>query len=758
MKSATYHWFLWITNCATPILISLTLSIPFIAFGALGALRSTSNDPRQWLPKGFAETDAYDWFQGHFETDEAAVVSWTGCTLSEPRVEQLATALELTPFYDRVMTGPRVLRQLTNDSLAVPIRVALQRLQGVLIGEDRRTTCLLLITSEYAKANRSAAVATIYDLAKTTCQLEASELHLAGPTVDAAAIDLESRRLLTQLAAISALVSFCVGAFRLRSVRMASIVFVGAIYTTGLALATLYFAGGEMNLLMTMLPPLVYVLSISAAVHLVNYYREAVDQYPIVEAPARAAARGWLPCLLAALTTSIGLCSLAISQIGPIRMFGIYSAVGVMLSVFVLFVYLPSAFRLLSPHVRPKDARSEQRSELAISRIVLGLQKRHAVILTVCLAVLLAGSVGLLQIKSTVRLQARFLRSSPVLADYRWLEDHIGPMVPLEIVVRFRRESSLDLLQRLQLLQRIEQEIHRLPERIATFSAVDLVPPIPTGGGARQIIRQRVLNRRLEDEIASLINANYVAETTQEQLWRISVRANAISDLDYGLFAERLKRRVDPLLSDARATYTGVIPLIYKAQRQLLLDLIRSFGTAFAVIAIVMMIVLRSLSAALLTMVPNLFPVAVVFGGMGWAQTPVQIGSVMTASAALGIAVDDTVHFLTWFRRGLDSGMSRFAALRNSFAHCAGAMIHTTIICASGLLVFSASSFVPILHFAWLMVFLLIAALVGDLVLLPAILAGPFGKCFKRSRSDNERDVDSAADGSESTVKNRSAR
>jgi hypothetical protein len=138
-------------------------------------------------------------------------------------------------------------------------------------------------------------------------------------------------------------------------------------------------------------------------------------------------------------------------------------------------------------------------------------------------------------------------------------------------------------------------------------------------------------------------------------------------------------------------------------------------------------------------MIPNLFPAVVVFGGIEWMNIPVQIGSVMTASAALGIAVDDTVHFLTWFRRGLDHGMPRLVALKDAFQRCAGAMAHTTLICASGLLVFAASSFVPILHFSWLMVFLLLSALIGDLLLLPAILAGPLGRCFenaKRTTSD----------------------
>ena len=171
----------------------------------------------------------------------------------------------------------------------------------------------------------------------------------------------------------------------------------------------------------------------------------------------------------------------------------------------------------------------------------------------------------------------------------------------------------------------------------------------------------------------------------------------------------------------------------------------RSFATAFVVIAIVMVVVMRSFTAGLLAMVPNVFPAIVIFGGMGWLGILVQIGSVMTASAALGIAVDDTVHFLTWYRRGLREKQSRHKALGEALKRCTGAMIHTTLICGAGLAVFSFSSFVPILHFAWLMVTLLLAALIGDLVILPAILAGPLGvylerrvKLDRKAKSDDQ--------------------
>ncbi len=718
-------------------LVLMAMTTPFVIFGAVGALKSTSNDPRQWLPRTFAETSKYDWFQQHFGADEIAVVSWPGCTLDDSRVPRLARALEESPFFDRALTGPRVLSELMESPLRLKRAAALQRLRGILVGPNGQTTCLVLMTSAAGRADRSEAVREIERSAAANCGLATSELRLAGPTVDAAAIDAESRHLLFQLAGFSALFSFLVASLRLRSIRLAVMILIAAMYSTGLALAILYFSGNTMNLLMTMLPPLIYVLSISSAVHLVNYYRDATSDVSSTNALATAVAHGWFPCVLAAVTTAIGLGSLVMSKIDPIRSFGIFSAIGVVLSVAVLFLFLPAALHMFPPKSR-STKRDRSGGRHLSQAIISAISRHHILVMFSCLALMAFCGWGLPHIKSTVKLQDRFLPGSDAIADYEWLEQQIGPMVPLEVVIHFDKDGPHNFLRRILIVAAVQSEIQSLDEPVATMSAANLSPRIPKGFRIGQLIERELMSRRLRENRLKerLIEENYLAETDNEQLWRITVRARAIGELDYGHFAETLRQQIDPLLQKhgIRGTYTGFIPLIYKAQRQLLQDLVRSFLTAFAVIAVVLFFVLRSLSAALLAMVPNLFPAVVVFGGMEWIHIPLQIGSVMTASAALGIAVDDTVHFLTWFRRGLDTGLSRRAALQDAFGRCAGAMAHTTLICSSGLLVFSFSSFVPILHFSWLMVLLLLAALIGDLVLLPAILSGPLGRCFERKK------------------------
>ncbi|MCP4886425.1 MMPL family transporter [Rubripirellula sp.] len=711
------------------ILGFMAAAAPFVVYGARGALKSTSNDPRQWLPRSFAATDVYDWFEEQFGTDEAVVVSWPGANLEDPRIPQLADALKETEYFQDALTGPGAIADLEAGGMSR--NQALRRMKGGLLGPDGKTTCIVLITSAAGRADRPAAIDRIISLAQSETAIDPETLKLAGPTVDAAAIDAESRKLLFQLAGFSALISFIVASLRMKSFPLAIMVLAVAGYSTGVSLAILFYSGGKMNLLMTMLPPLIYVLSISSAVHLANYYRDAASHLPTHAAVKAAVAHGWTPCMLAAVTTAIGLVSLVLSKIDPIRAFGVYAAAGVVASVLVLFVMLPAALHLFPPGKSSIEARNAFGRRIG-NRAISFIARQHLPLMLFCLTFMGLAAWAIPSIRSTVKLQDRFLESSDMIADYRWLEENIGPMVPLEIVLQFEQSDSRTLTERMKLVAKVQSAINGSKKDVSTMSALNVLPPVPrSGSSVRSVIEREVINR--DSTEYRLSQAHFLTDTETHQLWRITVRAPAIGDLDYGYFAEELRREVDPLLADdsASAIYTGVIPLIYKAQRQLLQDLVRSFLAAFGVIAVVLILVLRSVSAALLAMIPNLFPAVIVFGGLEWCNIPVQIGSVMTASAALGIAVDDTVHFLTWFRRGLDSGYSRIRSLHIAFRRCAGAMTHTTFICASGLLVFAISTFVPILHFAWLMVFLLLAALLGDLVLLPAILAGPLGRFFE---------------------------
>jgi predicted RND superfamily exporter protein len=192
--------------------------------------------------------------------------------------------------------------------------------------------------------------------------------------------------------------------------------------------------------------------------------------------------------------------------------------------------------------------------------------------------------------------------------------------------------------------------------------------------------------------------------------------------------------------SKVGAVYTGVVPIVYKAQRALLDSLISSSIWSFLTITPLMMFISRSFWAGIVAMLPNVLPVVMVFGGMGWLGIDVDVGSMMTASIALGVAVDDTIHFLNWYREELDRLGDRKQAILATYKHCATPTLQAAVISGLGLSVFALSTFTPTQRFGYLMLIILWMGVVAELIFFPALLAGPLGLVFKpRKKKDQAR-------------------
>jgi predicted RND superfamily exporter protein len=243
-----------------------------------------------------------------------------------------------------------------------------------------------------------------------------------------------------------------------------------------------------------------------------------------------------------------------------------------------------------------------------------------------------------------------------------------------------------------------------------------------------------MVNRRLMLARPELVKSGYLASGQGEELWRVSLRVNAVKDIDYKVFQKQLASVVDPVLEKSaggtkvEAIYTGAVPIIYQARHSLLDGLALGFGTDIALIVIAVTIALRHWSNGLLMLLASVFPMTLVFGLMGWTGTLVDIGSIMTPCVALGVTVDDIIHFLLWFRRGIEAGHSPEQSVRLAYQGCGRAMVQSWGVIGLGLAAFALSSFVPTFRFGALMIGLLSVGLIGNLFFLPSLLAGPLGR------------------------------
>jgi predicted RND superfamily exporter protein len=154
----------------------------------------------------------------------------------------------------------------------------------------------------------------------------------------------------------------------------------------------------------------------------------------------------------------------------------------------------------------------------------------------------------------------------------------------------------------------------------------------------------------------------------------------------------------------------------------LLQDLLRSFGAAFVVVSLMMVLLLRELRFGLLAMLPNLLPITVVMGFMGWVGIPIDLNNILIGSIAIGIAVDDTIHLMHHYRSSRLDGNGTEAAIMYAFLHSGRAMVLTTVILVFGFMVFSAAEMVNIQRFGMLIALTLVLALFADLIFAPALL------------------------------------
>ncbi len=708
-----------------------------------------------------------------------------------------------SPFKTPVLTGARLVQDMKARFPELPEEEILARLEGTIIGPDHSKTCLIVTLTDTAAGKQlRPTLAIIRDLARQ-CDIEPPErqpagnlllrgaeafggflselvygraprpegIRLGGPPVDNVAIDVEGERTLIRLAGLSLFVGLAMSWLCFRSIRLTIIVIITALLAAGTAMASVFFSGGTSDAILLSMPALVYVLAISSAIHVINYYHDAIHDHGLDRAPERAVALGWLPCSLAALTTALGLGSLLASHVIPISKFGVYSAWGVLATLAWVFLFLPACLHFFPSRKVAEEARrgnSEELKETLILRFWRGVGglviRRNGWVAAGCLAVMLLLVVGVAQIQTSVKLMKLFSADAPIIADYTWLENHLGPLVPMEVVLRVdNQKNELNMVERMRLAQHIEQTLEAMPDVGGALSAATFAPDITPSRsrGIPDIILNRrrtqdqVLSRRLDLHRRQFREYLTVDEETDEELWRITGRVAALTDLDYGEFVADIQANVEPVLAAYReagvegidVTYTGLVPVVYKTQHELMNGLFESLALAFVLIAFVMMFVLRSPSAGLVSMVPNMFPVVVIFGTMGWLGILVDVGSMMTASVALGVAVDDTIHYLTWFRRGLDQGLDRKGAAMMAYERCANAMTQTTFIAGFGLAAFAFSTFTPTQRFGMLMLTLLFAALVGDLIFLPAMLSGPFGRFFRpRAAKPDDPAEDDAPD------------
>ncbi|MCF0233409.1 MAG: MMPL family transporter, partial [Thermoguttaceae bacterium] len=342
---------------------------------------------------------------------------------------------------------------------------------------------------------------------------------IGGPPFDNVALDTEGERTLYRLAGVCAVVGAVIALMCLRSIRLTMFVFWIAVLSAGVALALVSLTGGTCDSILLSMPALVYVLGMSGAVHLINYYHDAIREGGLEGACERAVRHAFTPCFFAQLTTALGLGSLFAGRLVPITKFGFYSAIGVLMTLLLLFLYLPA---LLYYYPSRKFAQEHGGKGLDVKqgRIhdfwnVFGefIVRRHNWVLLVCFGLMGFFGYYLPQIKTSVKMMSFFSPDAEIIKNYEWLEEKLGPLVPMELVVCFDNKAldgrSFGTAERLGLINELSEKLKsELPEDVGGTLSVGLFAPniddIASGDSLRRMAISTVIGKSINDNREAL--------------------------------------------------------------------------------------------------------------------------------------------------------------------------------------------------------------------------------------------------------------
>lgn len=752
------------------------IAIGFAVWGLRGI--RLENRIEDWLSQDDVQARVLSWFRAQFPDDEQIIVSWTDASEDDPRLSKFAAALNANrgSLTFEVITPESLIEEMQDGK--VDEADALSRIEGSLVGPPvkdnsgaaaRRPAGVLV---RFPRGNDVAAAELIGVVKRSAVSAGVPEesLLLGGSCVTSEALNREVVRsvwdadapiYLKSVFGLSALTGVVLTLFLLRDVLLSGVVVFAAYATSLIATSLVPWTGREMNMVLVVMPSLVLVLTLSAAIHVANYWRHAIARGSAT--PARVAVRKALvPCFLAALTTVIGLTSLAISSLHPIRDFGVFAAIGVAISLAIVLLVLPQ----LLPRSRSKSQLAKPTAERFWDGFGRWILNRRHLLAGLGLVLFVATTSGLSRFQTDTRVGRYFPADSKLSRDYRTLEKNIGGLDSLEIVVRFNAaaQEASPFFERMELVRRIESHVQKHPAvsgamSLADFQPVTVRPPADAGflkKGAyhrRSNETERRMKNELRDEVSNFmivrgapsdvkLPQRFGPDRKGDELWRITAQAYVMSGDDYGVLLRELDESVAAATGEEQGVshlLTGTVPLFMRTQEILLQSMKTSLWITFVVIAVVMSILLKSARAGLLAMVPNLLPIGMVFGAMSWCGEVIDIGTMLTGAIALGISVDGTLHVLTWFRSALQSGASPREAVLHALRSCGPALVQTNSVVGVSLLMLFPASLLLISRFGWVMATMLGAALAANVVILPVLLSGRLGALMQKAPVPRDR-------------------
>ena len=500
-------------------------------------------------------------------------------------------------------------------------------------------------------------------------------------------------------------------------------------------------AGVETTVVTSNISSLLFIIGMAHSIHFVVKYREERALHP--ERPYRetlwAAVHGiWEPCLYTALTTCVGFASLLTADIGPVKEFAVAMAIGTMVAFGVSLVFLPATFALLPPTVeRAGDVSAAARNRVLAAFAGLALRRRPWVY-GACVLLVVAAGVGI----TLVRIEQRFIdyfRADTEVHQGLAFIDRVGGTMTLEVVLRGDRPGYWLEEENYARVAAVHDWFEALPQTGKTLSLVSLrkegsrlIGASPMAGLRNTTLKAMMaifgaqLGRENVRKVTSIVATEDFRTTRVYVRLRETVgevrRADVIDGIrdflaeDPRLAPEREKPAAD------RPAVTGMFLLFTNMLASLVGSQVSSLAWVVASVGFMLIVLFRHAGVGLLAMPPNLLPIALVLGTMGWVGIALDLMTIMIASISLGMAVDSSIHYVVRFRQELRRTGDWEQAVVLAHQSIGKAILYTAVTVIAGFLILVLSRFTPTIWFGLLTAVAMGAGLVANLILLPSLL------------------------------------
>jgi uncharacterized protein len=542
-----------------------------------------------------------------------------------------------------------------------------------------------------------------------------------------------------------------------RKLRWVMLPLLSCFYAGLLMLGLLGLVGWNVTVISSNFISLMLIITMSMNVHLIVRYRQLSNDFPEYtqhDLVLTTACKMVWPCFYTALTTIMAFSSLVVSGIKPVIDFGWMMTIGLTVTFLTSFILFPALLILM-----PKTSeRLSPRDEFQFTPKLASLTERHGnkvLLLTLILAVVSAFGISRLEVENSFI--NYFSEDTEIYQGLRLIDEKLGGTTPLDVVLNLEdmpgstedEEDDFEDLDALFGALGEEQEVAWLtPERLDTIKQVhDYLDSLPAVGkvlslasiirvgeeineGEFDAFELAVITKRMPEELKESMITPYISEENNEA--RINIRIlDSLKDLRRKELLEQIKidlvEKVN--LAEDKIQITGILVLYNNMLQSLFKSQILTLGVVMVGIALMLVILFRSISLAVIGIVPNVLAAAIILGLMGLMRIPLDMMTITIAAITIGIAVDNSIHYIYRFREEFSQTHDYVKTMHYCHANIGKAVFYTAITIIIGFSILVLSNFIPTIYFGLLTALAMFIALFAALTLLPKLILiwKPFG-------------------------------